>query len=116
MSETIRKFTEDLHCVETLSESLPAEFRARAASAFRSLPEKDKAEARELLFQDIVKGAQALGKVIGHMKNILRIPEGFQALPINGDIVESRLREVHSRLVDAAGVLTEAGGLLFPEA
>jgi len=115
MSQTIKAFTENLHRVETLSDILPTDLRARLAQSFRDMPAEGKQEARTLLFQDIIKHAEALGLVIGHLKRTLSIPEGFQSLPINGDDVEARLREVHRRLVDAAGVLTEAGGLLFPE-
>jgi hypothetical protein len=115
MSESIKTFIENLHRVETLSESLSAEVRAQMARSFRNLSSEDKDKIRGQLFQDLVKGAEALGLVIGQVKNLLSLPEGFQALPINGDSVELRLREVHARLVDAAGVLTEAGELLFPE-
>lgn len=113
---TIDKFTEDLHKVETVSECLPDALRASLARSFRAMSSADKDAARELLFQDLIKGAESLGHVIGQVKRLLAIPEGFQALPLNGVSVESRLREAHARLVDAAGLITEAGGLLFPEA
>jgi len=114
-SESIKEFADNLHRVETLSEKFPADLRATLARSFRNMTATEKEAAREILFQDLVNGASSLGIVIGQLKRLLSITEGFQALPINGDIVETRLREVHRRLVDAATVLTEAGSLLFPE-
>jgi len=113
--ESIKEFADNLHRVETLSENLPADLRATLARSFRSMTAAEKEAAREALFQDLVQGASSLGIVIGQVKKLLAITEGFQALPLNGDIVETRLREVHRRLVDAAAVLTEAGSLMFPE-
>lgn len=115
MSESIKSFTENLHKVETLSDGLPTDLRLKLVQSFRRMSPAEKEQGRDILFKDIVKQAEGLGLVIGHLKRTLSIPEGFQSLPLNGDQVEERLREVHRRLVDAAGVLTEAGGLLFPE-
>lgn len=110
------QFFNELHKIECASAELPPFLRAKVARAFRFATQAEKEAARDVLFNDLVAGAEALGQVIGQVKALLLIPEGFQGLPINGDSVEARLRELHRRLVDAAAVMTETGGLLYPEA
>jgi hypothetical protein len=110
------QFIRDLHRVETKTGTLPPEIRAQLAESFRSFSSEDKLVAREELFKDLVRIAEQLGAAIGLLKKVVSIPEGFRALPLNGCTVEVKLTDLHRQLVDAAATLTDAGGLLYPEA
>ena len=110
------QFIKDLHRVETKTHALPLEVRAQLAESFRCFSSEDKLVAREELFKDLVRIAEQLGAAIGLLKKVVSIPEGFHALPLNGVTVQHKLKDLHRQLVDAAATLTDAGGLLYPEA
>jgi len=110
------QFIKELHHIGTRTAVLGPELQAQLAESFRCFSTKDKNIAREELFKDLVRIAEQLGAAIGLLKKTISIPEGFYALPLNGGTVNFKLNDLHRQLVDAAATLTDAGGLLYPEA